>query len=382
MGQHIVPRHLLRRISPDRRTIWMYDKVSMTLGPKQLPIAQVSQTKNFFSEDIEKLLSTIEGAASPILDKLTQGQPIDPIERRVMAVYLEMYKTRSREMRDELIEKFLGDRNKIENFMETSLRSMPETTMYTAYKNQKENVINLLESSSEQAFAAVWAPSNLDRFWFFRMTWRVLESTKVDFVVGDPPWVLTGKKDGLGNFDAEFLFPLSSSHVLHMSWRGTPSTIDRELISPMVARQVNKKFIGASFRFVFFNRNCPKMARAIENKNLYHEKIKLERPVLGDNPYRPGRLWKFTHKERDKLSEYICMHPAASNFRHAWHKAMDHSMVAGGEVIERCVHCLAMKLKYGDDTEPIIRNDEVRLATGRLGNHRNWWMRSEVKFDH
>ena len=360
----------------------MYDKESMALGPKQLPIAQVSQTKKFFSEDIEKLLSTIEGAANPILNKLIQGQPIDPIERRIMAVYLEMYKTRNREIRDELIEEFLGDRDKIEDFMETSLKSAPGTTMYTAYKKQKEDVIDLLESSSEKIFAAVWAPSNLDRFWFFRMTWRVLESARVDFVVGDPPWVLTGQKDGLEHFDAEFLFPLSRSHVLHMSWRGTPSIIDRESISPMVARQINKKLIGASFRFVFFNRNCPKMTRAIQNENLYHGKIKLERPVLGDNPYRPGRLWKFTVKERDKLSEYICMHPAASNFRHAWCKAMDHSVAAGGEVIERCEHCLAMKLKYGDDTESIIRNDEVRLATGRLGNHRNWWVRPEVKFDH
>jgi len=354
----------------------MYDKESTTLGPKQLPIAQVSQTKKFFSENIEKLLSTIEGAASPILDKLTQGQSIDPIERRIMAVYLEMYKTRNREMRDELIERFLGNRDKIEDFMETSLKSAPETTMYTEYKKQKEDVINLLESSSEKIFAATWAPSNLDRFWFFRMTWRVLESTRIDFVVGDPPWVLTGQEDGLGHFDAEFLFPLSRSHVLHMSWRGTPSIIDRELISPMVARQVNKKFIRASFRFVFFNRNCPKMTRAIVNKNLYYGKIKLERPVLGDNPYRPRRLWKFTNEERDKLSEYICMHPAASNFRHAWREAEDHSMVTGGKVIEKCVHCLAMKLKFGDDTEPVIRDNEVRLATGQLGNYRNWWMRS------
>ena len=375
MGQHIVPRHLLRRISQDGRTIWQYDKRAATGAPKRLPITQVSQTKKFFSEDIEKLLSTIEGAASPILDKLTQGQSIDPIERRVMAVYLEMYKTRNREIRDELIERSLGDRDKIEDFMETSLKSVPATTMYTEYKKQKEEVIDFMESYSKQMFSATWAPSNLDRFLFFRMTWRVLESTKVDFVVGDPPWVLTGKKDGLGNFDAEFLFPLSSNHVLHMSWQGTPSIIDRELVSPVMARQINKKFIRASFRFVFFNRNCPKMTRAIENTNLCDGEIKLERPVLGDNPYRPGRLWKVTDEE-------ICMHPAASNFRHAWREAEDHSMVADGEVIEKCVHCLAMKLKYGDGTEPVIRDNEVRLATGQLGNHRNWWMRPEVKFDH
>ena len=292
-----------------------------------------------------------------------------------MAVYLEMYKTRNREIRDELIEGHLGNREKIEDFMETSLKSTPENTMYTGYKNQKEDVIDFLASSSKELFAATWAPSNLDRFWFFCMTWCVLESNKVDFVVGDPPWVLTGKKDGLRSSDAEFLFPLSSSHVLHMSWQDTPSRIDRELISPEVARQINKKFIRASFRFVFFNRNCPKMARAIENTNLYHGKIKLERPILEDDPYRPGRLLKVTDEE-------ICMHPAASNFRHAWREAEDHSMVAGGEVVEKCVHCLAMKLKYGDDTEPVIRDNEVRLATGQLGNHQNWWMRPGTKSDH
>ena len=375
MGQHIVPQHLLRRISPDGATIWQYDKEAVTLDPKRLPITQVSQTRKFFSGDIEKLLSTIEGAANSVLEKLTQGRPIDPIERRVMAVYLEMYKTRSREIKGEMIEAFFGDREKIKNLMEKLFKSTPETSMYTAYKNQEEDVVDLLEAHSDQMFSAIWAPSNLDRLWFFRMTWRVLESDRTDFVVSEPPWVLTGKKDGLGHSEAEFLFPLSSNHVLHMSWRGAPSIIEKELISPVVARQINKKFIRASSRFIFFNRNCSKMARAIKNEVLFRDKKKR----VEDSPYRPSRSLQLASEETGNLSEDICMHPAAANFRHAWRTAVSHTMVRGGKVIEWCAHCRAMKLKYRN--EILVRNNEVGLATGKFENHRNWWMKPAAKSD-
>lgn len=375
MGQHIVPRYLLRRISPDGETVWQYDKKAAVLGPKKLPISQVSQTRKFFGEDIEKLLATIEKAANPVLGKLTHGQPIHSIEKRVMAVYLEMYKNRDRGKRKEIKKIVSGGRDKTKKFMEDIMEPMRGTSLYTKYTSRKSDHIEHLQLYQDKVLSGTWNPSNLIRLVLFRMTWRVLESSEVDFVIGEPPWTLPATVTGLGPPKEEVLFPLSSNHVLHMSWIGDPSRIERWPISQANARQINKFFISASNRFVFFNKNCSKMNQLVKNKHMHNKQIEWGWPMLESNPYQPQWARRPTAGEIDKFEEHICMHPAASEFRHAWRETESpHVVEDGDKIIQRCKHCQAMKLKYGDTRESEIRNDEVRLAIGKLKPYRNWWM--------
>lgn len=372
VGQHIVSRHLLRRISPDGKTIWQYDKKAAMSGPRRLPISKVSQTREFFDEDIEKLLSTIEWAANPVLDKLTQGQPINVVEKRIVAIYLEMFLVRNRGRREELAGKFLGDRNKIEDFLDTLMRPMRGTESYAEYKSQKTDAIERIEARPEIVFSSAWKPSNLIRLLLYLMTWRVLKSNTVDFVISEPPMVFAGV--GIRHPDAQVFFPLSSRYVLHISWLGSPSTIQRILIPPSAARYVNKIFICKADRFVFFSQNCSKIAKLVKKKNFYDDKIKLKHwPISGVNPYRPKQPWIIADEDWDGFDMKICMHPLASNFKHVWRKVENHRKIYRGEVVEWCKYCGLAILKYENNAE-FIRNHEVALATGKVGQHRNWWM--------
>ena len=381
MGQHIVPQHLLRRISPDGRTIWQYDKKAATVVPKRLPITQVSQTPKFFDDDIEKLLSTIESVGIPILDKLAQGQRISSIEKRIMAVYLEMYHVRNREQRERWKGEFLGDRDKIERFMDDGMKHMRGTNLHAKYTNQKTDLIERYESDPDQVFRDAWVPSNLIRCLFFHMTWRVAESDAVDFVVGEPPLAYAGA-GALGHPDAEIFFPLSRRQVLHMSWLGDPAIIERVPMPRAAAHQANKIFISTSARFIFFDKNCSKMAKLVKKKKFHNNRIKLNWHISGVNPYRPEEPLRLSDGDIGKLLGQICMHPAASEFGHAWREAESLRVVDdGGKVVEKCEHCGALKLKYEASVEVEVRNSEVDLAIGRSGSQQNWWTEWEVTRD-
>lgn len=380
MGKHIVPRHLLRRISPDGKNIWQYDKKSTMVAPRLLPIAKVSQTKDFYDEDIEKLLSTIESSASPILDRLTQGQQLNFIERRVIAIYLEMCLGRDRGKREEVTRE-LKDRDKIESFLDALMEPVRETSLYPDYESQKEDAIESIEAHPEIVLSSKWKPSNLIRLLFYQMTWRVVESDTVDFVISEPPVTITGVD--IGHPEAQVLFPLSSRQILHISWRGSPFEIQRISVPLSVASDINKILVCKADRFVFFNKNCSKLAKLVRKRHLYDDKIVLEHlPVLGVNPHRPRQPLIVTDETQDESDVKICMHPAASDHEHVWRKAENHRIIDGGKVMEWCIHCGMAILNYGGTPE-LIRNNEVYLATGRFGPHRNnWWTNPAIVSRH
>lgn len=363
----------MRRISPDGGNIWQYDKKSAAVIPQLLPIARVSQARQFFDDDIEKLLSTIEGATNPILDKLTYGQPINVAEKRIVAIYLEMFLVRNRGMREKLAAKFLNDPNKIEDFLDTLMEPMRGTSLYAEHENQKTDTIERIEARPEIVFSSTWKPSNLIRLLFYRMTWCVLRSDTVDFVVSEPPMALASV--GMRHPEAKIFFPLSSRHVLFISWLGAPSKIHRDTIHPNVARYINKIFVCKADRFVFFSKNCPKMAKFVKKKNFYNDQLGNKgRLISGVNPYRPKQPWDISDEDWDGFDMRICMHPLASNFRHAWRKAENHQIIYRGKLMKWCRYCGLMILKYENNIE-LIRNSEVALATGKFGRHRkNWWM--------
>ena len=372
MGKHIVPRHLLRRISLDKKGIWQYDKKTRTISSTPLSIDKVSQTRNFFDEDVEKLLSTIEKAANPVLDKLTQEKPINSMDKRVMAVYLEMYNARNRENRKEQEGKFSGSRSQVKKFMDAAMKHMHGTRFHTKYTNQKEEIIFHLKRSS---LSHTWAPFDLVRYLFFHMTWYVLKSEKTDFVVGEPPVAFADTGIRLGHPEAEVFFPLSSKHVLYMNWFGDPAMIEKMSIPPAVAHRINEIFVSASTRFVFFNKNCPQITEMVRNRIPGRKEMKFKYLATGTNPHRPKRPWNFTEEELERYSKNICMHPDSPNFNHVWFEPKDHLMLDEGKAtIELCVHCKATKYKY-DDRPFWIRNNEVNLAVGNFAPYRNWWMK-------
>ena len=373
MGQHIVPRHLLLKISPDGKNVWQYDKKDAKVGPKKLPVSKVSQTPDFFGPEVEKLLSTIESAANPVLDHLAQGNAITATERRKMAIYLEMFGVRDRESRRQHKERFFGSRKKVENYVDAVVESEFGVDAHLISDAQKSDAVERLVSCPDAVFSGMWAPSNFIRFFLYVMTWRVLKSDTVNFVIGEPPFAV-GSNVGLKHPNVEAFFPLSSKHVLHLSWLGDPSKIELRDIPPSAARQINKIFIAKAERLVFYNENCPKINKLVRQKHLHLDTRTLNWRIWGENPFRPTRDQPFTDSEIRLISASICMHPNASRFRHVWVDAKEPKVVNGGTVVALCKHCCMMQVKYDNKPEPVRINSEVALATRQMEPLKNWWM--------
>ena len=375
MGQHIVPRHLLLKISPDGKNVWQYDKRDAKARPKKLPVSRVSQTPEFFDADIEKLLSTIESVANPVLDKLAQGKTITAVERRKMAIYLEMFGVRDRESRRQHREEFFGSSEKVENYVDTVVESEFGADAHLIPESQRSDAVERLVSCSDAVFSGMWEPSNFIRFFLYVMTWRVLESNTVNFVVGEPPFAVGGNV-GLKHSNTEAFFPLSSKHVLHLSWLGNPSKIELREIPYFAVRHINKIFIATADRFVFFNENCIKIDELVKKKHLHFDAGPLNWTISGTNPFRPTPNQAFTDGEIRLLRKSICMHPNANRFRHVWIDAKESRpvIVNGGMAIALCKHCSMMQVKYDNKLEPRQINSEVALATGQMGPLKNWWM--------
>lgn len=88
MGEHSVPQAYLRAFEDPRHPgmIWAYPRE----GPvRLLPIKNVAQSSGFYDPDVEVALhELVEAPANPVLSLLRDSRPIDPDEKRTLAMYI------------------------------------------------------------------------------------------------------------------------------------------------------------------------------------------------------------------------------------------------------------------------------------------------------
>ena len=97
MGQHLMPRHLLKGFAynADQETVLQYDKRHEPHW-NELPIAIVSQGRKVFSGEVETLMASIEEHASRLIKHLrampaSRGLVLDDGYKRLMSIYIAMF---------------------------------------------------------------------------------------------------------------------------------------------------------------------------------------------------------------------------------------------------------------------------------------------------
>src|SRR5262249_11349829 len=89
MGKHYVAQKYLRGFEDQTKPnwIWMYDKRQGTR--KSLPIKQVAQEPDFYTDAVEKALTDyVEKPANAVIDKLRGGATLDDVDRAHLAYYV------------------------------------------------------------------------------------------------------------------------------------------------------------------------------------------------------------------------------------------------------------------------------------------------------
>ena len=261
MGQHYVPQHYLGCFGTpdDPDHIWMYDKSSKK--SKRLPIQNVAQSKEFYSEEDERALSErIEQPAQAPLEQLRNGQQIEVQGRRAVAVYLESMIKRVPHMRNSM----LGIAPQAKDKLLARIRDNPES--YAAKHNLKQSGLLQGIEQWEQEFdsrALSMKDDLIRRQWstpavldcIYSMTWRVIRADDSHhFLTGDNP-VFFDKSCGLQQPNAEFSFPLSSDVALHGSWQGSREGLIFVQAKPPLVKEINRRVVFGAERFVFCHQN-------------------------------------------------------------------------------------------------------------------------------
>lgn len=270
MGHHYTPQAHLRRfaIEGNLEKIWSYDKTSGEF--KDLPISKVAQERRYYPEDVEKELNhSVELPSGACIRKLLEGEILDEQERYSMAVYLFTMRSRGpRERRraEKIGEQVWAETKKEMRRVVTDIRGVLANDDVESHSRVDRMIIemNRLEQAWEKEPPArienlvktpFRSPAIIETI--SKMTWEVLPVTEsMYFITSDTPahyfdWM------GLGRVECEFTFTISHNCALIAHPRGQISGLNfhKRPISTQCTKEINRRIISTSERFVFTPKN-------------------------------------------------------------------------------------------------------------------------------
>lgn len=277
--QHVVPRFYLSKFCDQDGLVWAYSGLDKPRGDK--PEATAVET-NFYSpigadgerfDEAEKLLAQIEGNAAPLWEDLCEGKVFVGEKRECIAVFLAAQYLRSprsisagAEMMGLLVHhtaKFIAsDKDahdqSVDNYeKETGERiSAEEREKMREFMSDPRNFsINVLRSAGLPMLGGVATLADT----FLKMKWVVGRSKDQHLVTSDSP--VTRISDptthrpiygdgGFSNNTVRVSFPLTSTRILEMTWRGEEREQVVEIPKTM-ARKMNVIRAAQAERFVY-----------------------------------------------------------------------------------------------------------------------------------
>ena len=388
MAQHWVPQYVLRGFSTDGKTIYQYDKTG-EIAVTRVGIKGACGRNDAFSEPVERLMSTVENAANPAIDvfrEMEHPMSIDPVAKRIVAVYLTMFLwRRSPAIRDQ----------QVTETTETEFLNWGRegAKLYGAPRSVYQDMLPAVAAKSARdvngLMAEHWESSTLQRWLLYSMSWAVLRCGEPIVTVPDRGLIQLGRR-GLLDPKAEFYFPLSSKRVLVASWHGAPPGLVQLLsASPAHVRGINKHGFGQAGRFVYGQECSKKVATTVQRSAHHFPRLKALPAAGGPNPTVPKlhglQAWytKVVNDRSDNPDSHWCMAPGAGNqCRHRWQRA-PFSLPVVSETPETkvpvgvCEWCGALEWRYPNGH---VRFDDLELRRTTVSEPmKNWWQSFRVE---
>lgn len=372
MGKHWTPRHLLHGFSPDGECVWVYDKRGQE-GPKLIGINGVAQSKNAFSTPVEKLISTIEGAASPAIHAfrgMTGPTTMSHEAKLVVSHYLAMFVWH----RDPAVRKRHNDQIKAHAIPIVKARMRDRGVPLDDGRGRiSDEDLERWFSNPNSIMSSSWHPNNVMRLWFSWMTWTILESKSEPFILPDTTMIASGL---FRNKDTQVFLPLSKNRILMASWRGGPSNVVQ--VQPFKRNQVhfvNKHGIEKASRFVYTAAKSDGLNRVVKKNRIIHGPVD-GLDVSGDNENMKRLEWSI--KNYDDLEQMLCFIAPNKHLRHEWSDPVESSISGLPEctiTMSMCRWCGCRKMQY--------ENGRIELQNGELdfvcAPVKNWWQRLALK---
>lgn len=388
MAQHWVPQHVLRGFSNDGLRICPYDKTGK-IAAMMVGIKGACGRNDAFSEEVERLLTTIENAANPVIDmfrRMEHAMRVDPVVKRIVAVYLTAFLwRRSPAIRD------LQAAETTEEDLLAWCREATERYGRPRSLNQDRlpAIAASLASDVNGLMARYWGANVFGRWLLYSMSWAVLRCAEPNVTIPDCGMFRLG---GIGLLDprAEIYFPLSATRVLVASWRGAPpSEVQLLTASPAHVREINKLGFKQAGRFVYGQKRSKKVAMAVLRPSHRSTRLKGLNVTGGTNPTvnKLDDLNDWCSKMIDEGSyhpdHHLCIAPGAGEqFRHSWQRVSVGLPVAREapeiKMPDRiCEWCGARERRYLNGQ---VEFNDLELKRRRTKEPQpNWWQAFRIE---
>ena len=282
MGKHFIPQRYLKNFEDPNRPgfIWLHDKRSGTM--RQVEIAEVAQSKGFYSTETERMLThTVENPGNAVIKKLSARQLISNDERIQLAQYIGVMMKRvpaSRRRAAEMapaalqavvsrIREQLGQLAK-ERRLDQELLSR---RLFELDLSEKKFQLEL-PSEAKEVIDNPWPTLELLQL-IFSMTWRILETSGPQlFITTDNPAFFFGAY-GLRNPQAELSFPLSSTRALHGCWQSSGFDLVFLAANKNLAKEFNRRLASTAERLAFYHEPAPWILTILTKSKPYLSKI-------------------------------------------------------------------------------------------------------------
>lgn len=274
MGHHYVPQHYLRGFEAieEAVAIWVYDK-SLHRSTR-VPIKTIAQEAEFYDVNVERELSErLEGPAQNSLTKLRRRESLTTNERLLAAAYIATMMMRVPKQRAKALKI-------VPTALKNTLEEARATIHQWAKNGDADQSVVAARLADVERLEAEWSSSPpadvVERIrspWptekivalVDAMTWRIVRATQDEkFLTSDNPACIF-EAYGIGKPESEITFPLDSETALLASWQGPRRAIIDVPRWPVAIREVNRRIVAGSDRFVFFHRNRPWVVKLAEN---------------------------------------------------------------------------------------------------------------------
>ena len=270
MGKHYLAQYYLKGFSTadSDELIWVYELQSSK--GKKSPIANVAQTKGFYTDEVERFLANeVERSGHRVLKKLRCQNDITSEEKHDLARYICASMRRVPAYRDFLKREVLPEVfDEVFHFWERQITMFEQTHPdWVDVVKRRRYELNTLRGKWAKQLPSELAPetacpnvSDLVVDGLCLMTWRfLLAQGPSGFVTSDNP-VFYDKPIGMNKPHSELSFPISTDIALWLSWRA--DLAEGFFPTPEQAvKEINRRSVFNATRFVFYHKKMNWVAK-------------------------------------------------------------------------------------------------------------------------
>lgn len=303
---HYIPQFFLKKFSVDGQNVWLFDRYKKEY--RNQSTRKIASENKFYTcevkgkeENLEDLLSKVEGFAKPILEKLTSKQEITMQAKADFAMFASIMKVRVPDFKKKTEEAGEKMYKKINKIMFSNDGHIEQMLIEQNIKLSKKKLKDLIDFARDGRRYYVEFPAN---YWlgmmlklslevarlFIDMDWKVFHfDKKYALITSDNPVVLVPPDDydpnsiygvGLITRGARKIFSLAPNTCLIITDLNKNPTIQHVNIKDKdVFRSINYVTAGNSDRFVY-SPEKGKLEKIVKDTKV-DEFIRTERVYVG-----------------------------------------------------------------------------------------------------